>query len=86
MNRDRLGIWEEQTVSNAMLVVRGAAIALSLAGILLLYLNVELIERSLYTYGIWAVPPLGAIAGLLLFGLIWGGKPIVRRLTVTDNG
>ena len=61
------------------LAVRGAAVAFSLMGATLLALNLGLVDRALYDYGIWAVPPLGAIAGLMLFGLIWGGRPFVHK-------
>jgi hypothetical protein len=84
--RERQAFWEVKPVSNAMLVVHGAVVALSLCGVILLWLNESLISRSLYTYGIWAVPPLGAIAGLFLFGFVWGGRPIVRKLTEADHG
>jgi len=59
--------------------VRAFVILLAFVGSVLLVLNLGMIDRVLYDYGIWAVPPLGAIAGLLLFGFIWGGRPIVQK-------
>ena len=61
------------------LAVRGAVVALSLAGTVLFALNLGLVDRALYDYGIWAVPPIGAVAGLILFGFIWGGRPFVHK-------
>ena len=48
-------------------------------GAALFALNIALINRALYDFGIWAVPPLGAFVGLMLFGLIWGGRPFVHK-------
>ena len=73
-------------MSNSLLVAHGTVVALSLGGVILLWLNLGLINSSLYTYGIWAVPPLGAVAGLLLFGFVWGGRPILRKLTEAKHG
>ncbi len=73
-------------MSNSLLVAHGAVVGLSLGGVILLWLNLELINSSLYTYGIWAVPPMGAVAGLLLFGFVWGGRPILRKLTEAKYG
>jgi hypothetical protein len=61
------------------LSVRAMVVVLALAGSLVSALNLGLIDRALYDYGIWAVPPIGAVAGLLLFGFIWGGRPLVHK-------
>ncbi len=61
------------------LTLRAAVIFLALAGAVLLVLNLGQINRALYDYGIWAVPPIGAVAGLILFGFIWGGRPFVHK-------
>ena len=63
----------------ANLLVRGAVVALSLAGLIAFVLSLGRIDRALYEYGIWAVPPIGAVAGLILFGFIWGGRPFVHK-------
>ena len=71
-------------MSEPNLVARGFVVVLALGGFVLLGLNLGLINRSLYDFGIWAVPPLGAIAGMLFFGLIWGGRPIMHKMLESE--
>jgi len=63
----------------ANLLVRGAVVALALAGLVTFVLNPGLIHRALDEDGLWAVPPIGAAAGPFLFGFIWGGRPFVHK-------
>jgi hypothetical protein len=64
---------------HANFIVRATVIVAALVGLVLFVANLSLIDRALYDYGIWAVPLIGAVAGLILFGFIWGGSPFVHK-------